>query len=128
MELKRNYLTTSEIATITEGMITSESEFDRQVIKYGLIGQLLIGIKEMGLDEDCTLNEICNTVWENGINLDKCVANIGIIDKIVNKELGTAKVVEGILNGIVEQINTSMENFDPKTLLVELSKLSKNNV
>jgi hypothetical protein len=123
MELKRKYLNTSEIATITEDMILAETEYERQLIKYGYIGKLLIGVENLGLTDDDTLNLVYETMLEKGIDVDKEVVNIDIIDKIVDKELGVAKTVEKILNGVIESIDESMKNIDPKAMLVELQKL-----
>lgn len=125
MELKRKYLNTSEIATITEDMILAETEYERQLIKYGYIGKLLIGVENLGLTDDDTLNLVYETMLENGIDVDKEIVNIDIIDKIVNKELGVAKTVEKVLNGVIESIDESMKNIDPKAMLVELQKLQE---
>ena len=127
MKLTRNYLKSDEIAYITNNMIIANDEFDRQIIKYGLIGKMLIGLDELGVDDDCVLNEIYNIMVENAIDVDKEVVNIGLVDRIVDKELGTAKVVENVLNDIVAQINESMANIDLKSMLVELNNLQKNN-
>ena len=127
MKLTRNYLKSDEIAYITNNMIIANDEFDRQIIKYGLIGKMLIGLDELGVDDDCVLNEIYNIMVENSIDVDKEVVNIGLVDRIVDKELGTAKVVENVLNDIIAQINESMANIDLKSMLVELNNLQKNN-
>ena len=127
MKLTRNYLKSDEIAYITNNMIIANDEFDRQIIKYGLIGKILIGLDELGVDDDCVLNEIYNIMVENSIDVDKEVVNIGLVDRIVDKELGTAKVVENVLNDIIAQINESMANIDLKSMLVELNNLQKNN-
>ena len=127
MKLTRNYLKSDEIAYITNNMIIANDEFDRQLIKYGLIGKMLIGLDELGVDDDCVLNEIYNIMVENAIDVDKEVVNIGLVDRIVDKELGTAKVVENVLNDVIAQINESMANIDLKSMLVELNNLQKNN-
>lgn len=127
MKLTRNYLKSDEIAYITNNMIIANDEFDRQIIKYGLIGKILIGLDELGVDDDCVLNEIYNIMVENAIDVDKEVVNIGLVDRIVDKELGTAKVVENVLNDVIAQINESMANIDLKSMLVELNNLQKNN-
>ena len=121
MTLKRNYLTAEEIAFVTEKMLSVETEFERQVLRYGVIAQLLVdGLEE---NEDTNCNDYWNQLMENAIDLDKEVYNIQIVDKIVERELGVAKTVEKILNGVIEQIDESMKNIDPKAMLVELNKL-----
>ena len=123
MELKRKYLNTSEIATITENMIMAETEYERQLMRYGLVGKLLIGVEALGLTDDDTLNKVYEAMLENGIDVDKEVVNIDIVDKIVDKELGVAKVVEGILNGVIANIDESMKNIDLKRAMLELQNL-----
>ena len=123
MELKRNYLDTSEIATISSDMIEAESEFERQLIRYGLTGKFLIGVEALGLTDDDYLNKVYEAMLANGIDIDKQVVNIDVVDKIVDRELGVAKTVEGILNGVISQIDESMKNIDPKSMVLELQKL-----
>jgi hypothetical protein len=121
MTLKRNYLTAEEIAFVTEKMLSVETEFERQVLRYGVIAQLLVdGLEE---NEDTNCNDYWNQLMKNAIDLDKEVYNIQIVDKIVERELGVAKTVEKILNGVIAQIDESMKAIDPKALMVELDKL-----
>jgi hypothetical protein len=121
MTLKRNYLTAEEIAFVTEKMLSVETEFERQVLRYGVIAQLLVdGLEE---NEDTNCNDYWNQLMKNAIDLDKEVYNIQIVDKIVERELGVAKTVEKILNGVIAQIDESMKAIDPKALVVELDKL-----
>lgn len=121
MTLKKNYLTAEEIAFITENMINTTDEYQRQIIRYGLVAQLTVD----GLDitDGMTNNDIYNVLIENAIDLDKSITNIDIVDKIVDRELGVARTVEKILNGVIAQIDESMKAIDPKTLMVELDKL-----
>ena len=121
MTLKRRYLKTEEIAYVTEKMLSVETEFERQVLRYGMIAQILIDGLEVNEDTNC--NDYWNQLMENAIDLDKEVYNIQIVDKIVERELGVAKTVEKILNGVIAQIDESMKAIDPKGLMVELDKL-----
>ena len=121
MTLKRRYLKTEEIAYVTEKMLSVETEFERQVLRYGMIAQILID--ELEVNEDTNCNDYWNQLMENAIDLDKEVYNIQIVDKIVERELGVAKTVEKILNGVIAQIDESMKAIDPKGLMVELDKL-----
>jgi hypothetical protein len=102
-------------------MLSVETEFERQVLRYGVIAQLLVdGLEE---NEDTNCNDYWNQLMKNAIDLDKEVYNIQIVDKIVERELGVAKTVEKILNGVIAQIDESMKAIDPKALVVELDKL-----
>ena len=123
MKLRRTYLTAEEIGAVVENMLEKDNEYERQMVKYGILGQLLVDGLELTDEDDC--NTIYTKLIEGGIDLDDSVTNIKLLDKIVDKELGVAKVVEGILNGVVAQINESMANIDPKAMLVELEKLAK---
>lgn len=121
MTLKRHYLTTEEIAYVTEKMLSVETEFERQVLKYGVIAQILVDGLEVTENTSC--NDYWNQLMENAIDLDKEVYNIHIVDNIVERELGVAKTVEKVLDNMIAQINESMKNIDPKALMVELDKL-----
>ena len=121
MTLKRNYLKTEEIAYVTEKMLSVETEFERQALRYGMIAQFLVDGLETNKNTNC--NDYWNQLMENAIDLDKEVYNIQIVDKIVDRELGVAKTVEKILNGVIAQIDESMKAIDPKALMVELDKL-----
>jgi len=121
MTLKKNYLTAEEIAFITENMINTTDEYQRQIIRYGLVAQLTVD--GLNITDGTTNNDIYNVLIENAIDLDESIINIDIVDKIVDRELGVAKTVEKILNGVIAQIDESMKAIDPKALMVELDKL-----
>lgn len=125
MTLKRHYLKTEEIGIIVSAMLNEPNEFTRQITKYGLTAFLLIDDYKDSEDEDGNIDsgKIYNELMENAIDLDKEVYNIQIVDKIVERELGVAKTVEKILNGVIAQIDESMKAIDPKALMVELDKL-----
>ena len=121
LELTRNYLKAEEMAVIVVEMLKQEEEFSRQMMKYSLTAQLLLN----GIDasEDKNSSDIYNQVIESGIDLDEAVINLWLVDKIVRQETDTPKVIEKMLNGVVNKINEAIDNVDPKALLVELNKL-----
>ena len=121
MTLTRNYLTADELAYVTENMLSVDTEYERQILKYGLIAQLIVD----GLDKDeaKTNNDYFNQLMKENIDLDEQVTNIWLVDKIVGKETSVAKTVEKILNDVIAQIDESMKAIDPKALMVELDKL-----
>ena len=123
MTITRNYLTAEEIGAVVESMLDKDNEYERQMVKYGILGQLLVDGIEITDEDDC--NTIYTKLVEGGIDLDKNITNIELVDKIVDKELGVAKVVEGILNGVITRAEEELKNIDLKATLVELDKLSK---
>lgn len=138
MKLTRHYLTADEIGAIVYEMlkdneITDEKgnvissipkeEYQRQMVKYGIIAQFLIDGLEMS--DEKTMGDYYTDAISNGIDLDIEVVNIDLIDKIVDKELGLARTIEGILDGVVNNIDEQMKTIDPKSLILELGKLQK---
>ena len=120
MKITRKYLTAEEIGVVVEGMLEKDNEYERQMVKYGVVAQLL-GIVEVTEDMDC--NGIYTELVKNDIDLDVEIVNLYLVDKIVREETGVAKVVESILNGVIQQLDESMKNIDPKALLVELNNM-----
>lgn len=121
MKLIRNYLTSEEIGVVITAMLEAQTEYERQMLRYGIIAQMLV--EGLIISEDTDNNDIYDQIVRENIDLDKEVRNIYIVDKIVEKELGVAKTVEKILNGVIAQIDESMKAIDPKALMVELDKL-----
>ena len=121
MKLIRNYLTSEEIGLVTTAMLEAQTEYERQMLRYGIIAQMLV--EGLIISEDTDNNDIYDQIVRENIDLDKEVRNIYIVDKIVERELGVAKTVEKILNGVIAQIDESMKAIDPKALMVELEKL-----
>jgi hypothetical protein len=135
MKLIRNYLTAEEIGIIVSEMLSdgigidengneftyTKSEYERQMIKYGIVGQLLVD--GLDINDDTTTNDIYTALISNAIDLDQGVYNIWIIDKIVREELGVAKTVEKVLNEVIANADEALKGFDPKAMLVELNNL-----
>lgn len=121
MKLIRNYLTSEEIGVVITAMLEAQTEYERQMLRYGIIAQMLV--EGLIISEDTDNNDIYDQIVRENIDLDKEVRNIYIVDNIVEKELGVAKTVEKILNGVIAQIDESMKAIDPKALMVELDKL-----
>lgn len=125
IKLNRTYLTSDEIAYISNEMINANSEFERIMIKWGLIGQFLYDFGDgFEVVNDTTTNDIYNYMVSNGVDIMKDVDNICHIDNIVDTELGVTKTIEKVLNEIINSLNESMKNIDPKELMVELNKIN----
>ena len=124
MTLKRNYLTSEEIAFVTGSMINATDEYQRQIMRYGLVAQFTVD----GLDvtDDIINDDIYDMLIENSIDLDKSITNIDIIDKIVGRELSLANVIDKGIDKLIARVDESTDKFanlDFKSLLVELNKL-----
>ena len=125
IKLNRNYLTSEEIAYISNEMINANSGFERIMIKWGIVGQFLYDFGEdFKVTDDTTTNDIYNYMVSNGVDIMRDVENIYHLDNIVDVELGTTKTIEKVLNEIVDRLNESMKNVDPKELIVELNKIN----
>ena len=125
IKLNRNYLTSEEIAYISNEMINANSEFERIMIKWGIVGQFLYDFGEdFKVTDDTTTNDIYNYMVSNGVEIMRDVENIYHLDNIVDTELGTTKTIEKVLNEIVDRLDESMKNIDPKELMVELNKIN----
>ena len=125
IKLNRNYLTSEEIAYISNEMINANSEFERIMIKWGIVGQFLYDFGEdFKVTDDTTTNDIYNYMVSNGVDIMRDVENIYHLDNIVDVELGTTKTIEKVLNEIVDRLDESMKNVDPKELIVELNKIN----
>lgn len=125
IKLNRTYLTSDEIAYISNEMINANSEFERIMIKWGLIGQFLYDFGDgFEVVNDTTTNDIYNYMVSNGVDIMKDVDNICHIDNIVDTELGVTKTIKKVLNEIINSLNESMKNIDPKELMVELNKIN----
>ena len=121
MKLIRNYLTSEEIGLVITAMLEAQTEYERQMLRYGIIAQMLV--EGLIISEDTDNNDIYDQIVRENIDLDKEVRNIHIVDTIINKELGVSKIAEKTLNDIIAQVDESMKAIDPKALMVELDKL-----
>lgn len=121
MKLIRNYLTSEEIGVVITAMLEAQTEYERQMLRYGIIAQMLV--EGLIISEDTDNNDIYDQIVRENIDLDKEVRNIHIVDTIVSKELSVSKAIEKTLNDIVAQVDESMKAIDPKALMVELDKL-----
>lgn len=119
----KKYLTSDEINYIINEMLNRDNAFEREIVKIGMIAQLVI--KDLGEFEDC--NGIYDYIVENNIDLEKNIVNYSIIDKLVDKELGVDKFVKEFLIGFDERINESMKNLDLNGAIKELKEVAENN-
>lgn len=119
----RKYLTSEEINYIINEMLNRDNAFEREIVKIGMVAQLLV--KDLGEFEDC--NGVYDYIVENNIDLEKNIVNYSIIDKLVDKELGVDKFVKEFLIGFDKRINESMKNLDLNGAIKELKELAEEN-
>lgn len=122
--LKKRYLTSEELAYISNQMISADGEFERTMLKYGLIGQFCYEFKDFEITEETTTNDIYDYMVSNGVDVDYEIENINDLDSIVKAEFSVAKTVEKVLNELIANINESMQNIDTKELIVKLNELN----
>lgn len=135
MKLERNYLTSDEINYIVTSLETVDDEFGKFILKYALIGQLLI--KDVDWDKFENCNEMYDYIMEEQSKEDNTlgdllyeVENAYVIDDILNKENSLEKVVERFLNGIenkIEEYGKSIDAESLKGLIGELKNLEVEN-
>lgn len=116
----KKYLTSSEIAFIVSEMLKHDNAVDREVVKVGMVAQLVV--KELGEYEDC--NDIYDYVMEKGIDLTKIV-NYNDIDRIVNEELGVNKVIRDFVVEFENKISKSLEGLDLNKTVTQLKELAE---
>jgi hypothetical protein len=104
MELKREYLTSSEIASIVGELVQHESAVDRHIIGISMVAQTLID----GLDKYETCNKIYDKLLEEGIDIEMEVINYYLIDKLVKEELG----IDSAVRTFLEQIGDKLKNVN----------------
>ena len=115
MKLKRNYLTSEELIFIVENILKAETEVEKEIVKIGIIAQLLIE----DLEERDTCNEYFDIVFENGIDFSREVVNYYMIDKIVEKENSLYSIIKSLIESLEDSIKdlpNEMQKIDFKEI------------
>lgn len=115
MKLKRNYLTAEELIFIVENILNAETEVEKEIVKIGIIAQLLIE----DLEERDTCNEYFDIVFENGIDFSREVVNYYMIDKIVEKENSLYSIIKSLIESLEDSIKdlpNEMQKIDFKEI------------
>lgn len=122
MKIVRDYLTSEELNFIVNAMLEKDSALDREVVKVGLVAQLLA--EDIGDFNDC--NEVYDkVVADSTINFSAIVNNYDIIDKIVAEELGVNNILKDFVKDINERLD-KMENIDLESAINQLKEISEN--
>jgi len=127
MKIVRDYLTSEELDYIVNAMLEKESALEREVVKVGLVAQL-VG-EDLGEFETC--DDIYNkVVADSKINFDGIITNYYIIDKLYAEETSINKILKEFIEDISVKITKSVENLDLKGVVKELKEVAnvKDNV
>lgn len=123
MKLKKNYLTSEELIFIINEMEKVETNIEREIIKVGLVYQMLV--------EDLEELEDCNAYYDAYVSqkeiwFESDVTNYCDIDMIVSKDLGTEKILKDFLVEISDKIDNVMKNINTQELLGQMKDLVEN--
>lgn len=124
MKLSRNYLTSEELAFIVNEVCKHEDAVEREIVKIGLIAQLLV--------EDLGEFESCNDIYDKVIAEDVdfyTIINYATLEDIIEKETGMVKIVKDFVNDMSERITKSVENLDLNGTISQLKEIAdKDNI
>ena len=121
MKIVRDYLTSAELGFIVNSMLEKDNALDREVVKVGLVAQLLA--EDIGEFNDC--NDVYDkVVADDTINFSAIVNNYDVIDKIVAEELGINKIVKDFIADINKRLD-EMENIDLEGAINQLKEISE---
>ena len=122
MKIVRDYLTSEELNYIINAMLEKETALDREVVKVGLVAQLLA--EDIGEFNDC--NDVYDkVVADDTINFSKIVNNYDVIDKLVAEELSINKIIKDFVLDINKRLD-EMENVDLEGAINQLKEISEN--
>ena len=121
MKIVRDYLTSEELNFIVNAMLEKESALDREIVKVGLVAQLLV--EDLGEFEDC--NDVYDKVVTNSkINFSTIVNNYNVIDKIVAEELGVNNIIKDFVKSINERLD-KVGNIDLNSAIAQLKDMAE---
>lgn len=121
MKIVRDYLTSEELAFIINAMLEKDNALDREVVKVGLVAQLLA--EDIGEFNDC--NDVYDkVVADDTINFSKIVNNYDVIDKLVAEELGINNVIKDFVASINQKLDNAMQNVNLDNAIKQLKELA----
>lgn len=122
MRIVRDYLTSQELGFIIDAMLEKDNALDREVVKVGLVAQLLA--EDIGDFEDC--NDVYNkVVADDTINLSAIVNNYDVIDKLVAEELGVNNIIKDLTESINKKLDDATKNMDLNGAISQLREISE---
>ena len=121
MKIVRDYLTSEELSFIINAMLEKDNALDREVVKVGLVAQLLA--EDIGEFNDC--NDVYDkVVADDTINFSKIVNNYNVIDKLVAEELGVNNVIKEFVASINQKLDNAMQNVNLDNAIKQLKELA----
>lgn len=122
MKIVRDYLTSTEISYITEAMIEKTNAYEREMVKDGLIIQLVC--------EDVDKFESCEEYYDEyikdpSLNLKEIIRNYDILDKIVAEETDVKKIIEEFTNNLNAKLDDATKNMDLNGAISQLKEISE---
>ena len=122
MRIVRDYLKSEELNFIVNAMLEKDNALDREIVKVGLVAQLLA--EDIGEFNDC--NEVYDkVVADSTINLSAIVNNYDVIDKIVAEELGVNNILKEFVKDINEKLDKSIGNMNLDGAIKQLKEISE---
>ena len=122
MKIVRDYLTSDELSFIVKSMLEKESAIEREVIKVGMVAQLVC--EDIGEYESC--NDIYDkVVADSKLNFSEIINNYNIIDKLVAQETSVEKILKDFVDSINEKLDKSMKNIDLNGAIAQLKELAQ---
>ena len=122
MKIVRDYLTSEELNYIINAMLEKETALDREVVKVGLVAQLLA--EDIGEFNDC--NDVYDkVVADKKINLSALIDNYDVIDKLVAEELGINKIAKDFTNIINTKLDTALKNIELNGAINQLKEMKE---
>ena len=120
MRIVRDYLTSQELGFIIDAMLEKDNALDREVVKVGLVAQLLA--EDIGEFNDC--NDVYDkVVADDTINLSAIVNNYDVIDKLVAEELGVNKIVKDFVKDINAKLD-KLGDVDLNGVIAQLKEIT----
>ena len=123
MKIVRDYLTSDELGFIINAMLEKDNALDREVVKIGLVAQLVV--EDLGEFNDC--NEVYDkVVADDTINFSAIINNYDVIDKIIAEELSINKIIKDFIVDINKRLD-SIESVDLESAINQLKEISNSN-
>lgn len=122
MKIVRDYLTSGEIGYIVNAMLEKETAIEREVVKVGLVAQLVC--EDMGDFNDC--NDIYDkVVTDPKLNFSEIINNYNIIDKLVAEEIGVNKILKDFVDDISKKLDNATKNIDLNGAIKQLKEIAE---
>ena len=122
MKIVRDYLKSEELSFIINAMLEKDNALDREIVKVGLVAQLLA--EDIGEFNDC--NDVYDkVVADDTINLSKIVNNYDVIDKIVAEELGINNIIKDFVKDMNDKLDKTIGNMNLDGAIKQLKEISE---